>query len=69
MGIVDNEWYFADPTYEIGYKNGNYYKYYGMNLEQRLNGDEFSSENIYIGKYKSINVREFVKFDKVLQVQ
>lgn len=40
-----------------------------MNLEQRLNGDEFSSENIYIGKYKSINVREFAKFDKVLQVQ
>lgn len=66
---IDNEWYFADPTYEIGYKNGNYYKYYGMNLEQRLNGDEFSSENIYIGKYKSINVREFAKFNEVLQVQ
>lgn len=65
---IDDEWYFADPTYELSYKDGNYYAYYGMNLEQRLNKDEFASDKLFIGKYNSTIVSQFAKFDKTLQV-
>lgn len=66
---IDNEWYFADPTYELEFKDGNYYAYFGINLEQRLNNGEYDKDNIYIGTYSNKKVTEFAKFDKVLQVQ
>lgn len=66
---IDDEWYFADPTYELSYKNGNYYAYYGMNLDQRLNNGEYQIDNILVGTYSSVNVNEFSNFSKVLQVK
>lgn len=66
---IDGEWYFADPTYELSYDNGNYYKYFGINLEQRLNNGEFYIDRMYVGKYSDISVKEFAGFNKVLQVK
>lgn len=64
---IDNVWYFADPTYELSYKDGNYYAYYGINLEQRLNKGEFKTDSMLVGIYTSVNVDKFAKFDKTLQ--
>lgn len=66
---IDGEWYFADPTYEVSYENGNYYKYFGINLEQRLNNGEFLTDRMYVGRYKDISVKEFADFNKVLQIK
>lgn len=66
---IDNEWYFADPTYELTFKDGNYYAYYGMNLDTRINDGEFYKDVMYVGKYTQKSVVDFAKFDKTLQVQ
>lgn len=64
----NNEWYFADPTYELTYQNGNYYTYFGINLEKRLNNGEYDKNNIFVGTYSNKKVTEFANFNKILPV-
>ena len=46
---VDGNFYFFDPTFELNYKNGTAYVYYGMTLEERAR--EIKRETITAGHY------------------
>lgn len=65
---VDGEYYFADPTYEISYKNGTDYLYYGMSIEQRKSTNEYNENNIRVGMYDSKKMKDFANFDKSLSI-
>lgn len=66
---IDGTYYFADPTYEISYKNGTAYKYYGMGIKARASTNEYYEDNIEIGMYDSKPMKEYGSFDKNLNVE
>ena len=65
---IDGTYYFTDPTYEISYKNGTAYAFYGMSLKERMNTNEYNESNITIGKYRSKKLKEYGDFSKNLQI-
>lgn len=66
---IDETYYFADPTYEIEYKNGTAYKFYGMGIKLRESTNEYYEDNIKIGMYELKPMKEYGKFDKNLNVE
>lgn len=66
---IADTYYFADPTYEIGYKNGTAYKYYGMGLKERESTNEYFEDNIKIGMYDTKDMKEYGSFDKNLNIE
>ena len=66
---INGEYYFADPTYELAYKNGTAYKFYGMGIKLRKSTNEFFEDNIKIGMYDSKSMKEYGNFDKNLNVE
>lgn len=65
---IDGENYFCDPTYEITVKSGTVYAYYGMNLDMRLNGGEYTRDQMFVGRYNTLPVDEYGDFSKTLQI-
>lgn len=65
---IDGVYYFSDPTYEIWYKNGDAYAFYGMGMEERKSTNEYNESNITIGKYQTKLVKDYGKFEKNLKV-
>lgn len=66
---IDNKYYFCDPTYELSFKNGTAYVYFGINMDQRLNNGEYIKEKIYIGKYQTVIASLYDEFADTLQIQ
>lgn len=66
---IDGTYYFADPTYELSYKNGTVYMFYGMGIKLRESTNEFYEDNITIGMYESKPMKEYGSFDKNLNVE
>lgn len=46
---INGEYYFFDTTFELNYKNGTAYVYYGMTMDERL--ESGVSPDFHIGKY------------------
>ena len=65
---IDGTYYFADPTYEIFYKNGAFYKYFGMGIKERESTNEYYEDNIVIGMYDSKPMKNYGNFDKNLPI-
>ena len=65
---IDGTYYFADPTYELGYKNGTAYKFYGMGIKERESTNEYYEDNIVIGMYDSKPMKNYGNFDKNLPI-
>ena len=65
---IDGVYYFADPTYEIYYKNGAFYKYFGMGIKERESTNEYYEDNIVIGMYDSKPMKNYGNFDKNLPI-
>lgn len=65
---IDNEYYFSDPTYEIGFQNGTSYAFYGMGIKERERTNEYNEENIVIGKYNSKPISKYGKFENNLKI-
>ena len=63
------DYLFADPTYEIGYKNGTAYMFYGMGIKLRESTNVFFEDNISIGMYETKTMKEYGKFDKNLNIE
>lgn len=66
---IDGTYYFADPTYELGYKNGTAYQFYGMGIKLRESTNEYFEDNIEIGMYDSKPMNEYGNFDKNLNIE
>ena len=66
---INGTYYFADPTYEISYKNGTVYKFYGMGIKLRESTNEYYEDNIKIGMYDLKPMKEYGNFDKNLNVE
>ena len=66
---INGTYYFADPTYEISYKNGTAYNYYGMGIKLRESTNEYFADNITIGMYDSKPMKEYGSFDKNLNIE
>lgn len=66
---IDGTYYFADPTYELSYKNGTGYAFYGMGMKLRESTNEYYPYNIKIGMYDSKEVSEYGSFDKNLSIE
>lgn len=49
--MVDGQYYFFDPTFELNYKDGSAYVYYGMTLEERLESGAIE-DLIWLGRYR-----------------
>lgn len=47
---VNGKNYFCDPTYELGWKNGSAFAYFGQTIANREN-DGFPRENYTVGRY------------------
>lgn len=65
---IDGTYYFADPTYELGYKNGTAYKFYGMGIKERESTNEYYEDDIVIGMYDSKPMKNYGNFDKNLPI-
>ena len=65
---IDGTYYFADPTYELSYKNGTAYKFYGMGIKERESTNEYYEDNIVIGMYDSKPMKNYGNFDKNLPI-
>ena len=66
---IDGTYYFADPTYELAYKNGTTYKFYGMGIKLRESTNEYFEDNITIGMYDSKPMKAYGNFDKNLNIE
>ena len=62
---LDGQKYFCDPTYELNYKHGNAFVYFGMTLEDRLSD---GTKADYIGRYSSVSVSEVELAKQTLQI-
>ena len=49
MITIDGKNYFCDATYELTFKEGTAYAYYGMTLDQRLADGSIEADSISIG--------------------
>lgn len=61
---IDDKYYFADPTYEINTKG---YEYYGMGLKERSSTSEYFEDNIKVGYYTSVNMKDFNDFSSSIK--
>lgn len=50
---IDGEQYFCDPTFELSYDNGNGYKFFGLNYEDRTS-DGLGKMGIRYGRYYTL---------------
>lgn len=62
---INGLYYFFDTTFELNFRNGNAFVYYGMNLEDRVNSG-VPEDMIWLGRYQEY---EFVVADNHLNVR
>lgn len=62
---INGLYYFFDTTFELGFRNGNAFVYYGMNLEDRVNSG-VPEDMIWLGRYQEY---EFVVAERHLNVR
>ncbi len=64
---INGKNYFCDPTYELNWKNGSAFVYFGQTTANREN-DGLPSENYMIGKYLIISVEDIEISEKALPI-
>lgn len=62
---INSQYYFFDTTFELNFKAGNAYVYYGMNLADRVNSS-VPADMIWLGRYQDY---EFVVAENHLNVR
>lgn len=52
---INGEYYFFDTTFELNFKEGNAYVYYGMTLEERVDSGA-EEDTMWLGRYRSYEI-------------
>ena len=58
QGEVDGINYFCDPTYELGFRGGSAFLYFGCTTYDRAN-DDYAESVIIIGRYSSLTPKDY----------
>ncbi len=64
---INGKNYFCDPTYELGWKNGSVFAYFGQTVANREN-DGFPRENYTVGRYIITSADDAEISERTLQI-